>query len=402
MLLCQFSFKNFKSYRGDTVLDMRAMTDVDEFSDSIIVADDTRLLPVSVVYGPNAGGKTNLLSALACLVTTVVRPVVELKKTRTGFVMQSGEACVPFLFDDVSRDEPTEFLLFFCVDGYEYRYYLALKNGTVVSEMLDAREMASDELLELYGRDADGITLGGVLASEQLNTAVNPKMAYLSFLAINYDLAPINRALTWLERCLFCSYANPWEEQQLILSEEAAIKGQFIRAMNDMGIDITDYQLDAKSGQLLLERRLEDRVYSIAYQNESAGTKKVIAVMPLILTALREGRLVVVDELDAKLHPKLLTYIIKLFKNEAINKHGAQLIFSSHDMTTMNSTVFRRDEIWFAAEDEQHASELYSLNELRNEDGKGLARTEYSRQYLEGRYGADPYLQNMLEEGAWQ
>lgn len=107
-----------------------------------------------------------------------------------------------------------------------------------------------------------------------------------------------------------------------------------------------------------------------------------------------------VDELDAKLHPKLLRYVISLFKNPAINKNGAQLLFTSHDMSTMKNTVFRRDEIWFAAENEKHQREIYSLYEIRREDNERVNNTAaYDKQYLEGRYGADPYLQNMLLGG---
>ena len=125
--------------------------------------------------------------------------------------------------------------------------------------------------------------------------------------------------------------------------------------------------------------------------------KKLIAALPVILLALREGRLVIIDELDAKLHPKLLRYVILLFKNKEINRHGAQLLFTSHDMSTMKNTVFRRDEIWFAADNEAHESDIYSLHEMRSEDGSRIKNTAtYDKQYLEGRYGADPYLQNML------
>jgi len=111
---------------------------------------------------------------------------------------------------------------------------------------------------------------------------------------------------------------------------------------------------------------------------------------------------VVIDELDAKLHPKLLRYVISLFKNPRINKYGAQLLFTSHDMATMKNTVFRRDEIWFAALNKNHSSEIYSLYEIRREDNERVNSTAaFDKQYLEGRYGADPYLQNMLS-GGWK
>ena len=96
---------------------------------------------------------------------------------------------------------------------------------------------------------------------------------------------------------------------------------------------------------------------------------------------------------------KLLRYVISLFKNRNVNKKGAQLLFTSHDMTTMKNTVFRRDEIWFAAENERHESEIYSLYEIRRENNERVNSTAaYDKQYLEGRYGADPYLTHSISK----
>ena len=83
----------------------------------------------------------------------------------------------------------------------------------------------------------------------------------------------------------------------------------------------------------------------------------------------------IIDELDAKLHPKLLIYVISMFKNKKVNKHGAQLLFTSHDIATMKNTVFRRDEIWFAALNGKHSSEIYSLYEIRREDNERVNST---------------------------
>ena len=136
--------------------------------------------------------------------------------------------------------------------------------------------------------------------------------------------------------------------------------------------------------------------------DESSGTKKLFGLLPFIAKSLLRGTTLVIDELDAKIHPVLLKYLIMTFSNMEKNKKGAQLIFTSHDLSTMNSEVFRRDEIWFAALDENHSSQVYSLYEIRREDNERVNNTAaYDKQYLEGRYGADPYLQNMLSGGEW-
>ena len=89
-----------------------------------------------------------------------------------------------------------------------------------------------------------------------------------------------------------------------------------------------------------------------------------------------------------------------MFTNREINRNGAQLVFTSHDMTTLNSSVFRRDEIWFAAKTPEGPSTLYSLSDIADIDGKRVrTQNAYDRQYLAGRYGADPYLRSMLDWG---
>ena len=182
-----------------------------------------------------------------------------------------------------------------------------------------------------------------------------------------------------------------------MLVKDAAYKNQFICALNDMDIDISDYRYDEESKKLFMKRRLGDKEYELLFSEESDGTRKLIAALPVVLLALQEGRLVIIDELDAKLHPKLLRYVISLFTNKEINSKGAQLLFTSHDMYTLKNTVFRRDEIWFAAENELHESDIYSLHEMRGEDGERIKNSaSYNKQYMEGRYGADPYLQNMF------
>ena len=396
-MLCQFTFKNFKSYKDETIFDFQAAA-LPEFKETLITTKSAPdLVPVSAVYGPNGGGKSNLLQALSCVISTIVKPVHELGKNRQPLILQQKVDAIPFLFDDVSANEPTEFRLFFLNGSNMYCYYLALKDDEVISESLTRKSVTGKKTADIFDREKDKITLGYSINKKSINTNVNPKMPYLSFLAINYDIPEISEVMTWFESCIIRSYANPMVEHQIMLEKYVEYKNQFIRALNDMDIDITDYRYDEDSKQLYMKRKLGKKEYELTFTEESDGTRKLIAALPVILLALREGRLVIIDELDAKLHPKLLRYVILLFKNKEINRYGAQLLFTSHDMSTMKNTIFRRDEIWFAAENEAHESDVYSLHEMRSEDGSRIKNTAtYDKQYLEGRYGADPYLQNML------
>ena len=290
--------------------------------------------------------------------------------------------------------------MFFRIAKNEYCYYISIKNDEIISESLYRKSITGKKSATIFQRETTNIILGPSINKKSINTNINPKMPYLSFLTINYDISVISEVMTWFESCIIRSYANPMVEHQIMLAKDDPYKEQFIRALNDMDLDITDYRYDEDSHQLFMKRNFGSAEYELPFSAESDGTKKLIAALPVILLALREGRMVIIDELDAKLHPKLLKYVISLFKNREINKYGAQLLFTSHDMYTLKNTVFRRDEIWFAAENNAHESEIYSLHEIRGEDNDRVKNTAaYDKQYMEGRYGADPYLSNMLGGG---
>lgn len=401
-MLCQFGFKNFKSYKNETIFDFQA-GELSEFKESLIKDDKaTPLLPVSVVYGPNGGGKTMLLQALSCLITMVVFPIHELKKNRMNLIVQQRVNCEPFLYDEKSKNEPTEFNLYFRKNNNEYRYYVAIKNDIVVSESLFRRGIGAKKTAVIFTREENNIDLGASIGKSGINTDVNPKMLFLSFLAINYNISVIVEVQEWFESCVIRNYANPITDLKIMINENESFKKPFLNLLNEMGIDVCDYRYDSEKEDFLLTRKVNNVDYSLSLSKESAGTRKLFGSLPILMIALQTGRLAIIDELDAKLHPKLLRYIISLFTDPKINKFGAQLLFTSHDMSTMSNEVFRRDEIWFAALDDEHSSELYSLYEIRKEDGKRVnATASYNKQYLEGRYGADPYFKKMLDWGDW-
>ena len=395
-MISKFSFQNFKSYRDETVFDFQAVA-IPEFDDTLIKRKSvSALLPVSVVYGPNGGGKSNFLMALISLISVVVKPIAQLEKTRTS-VFQQHTKIRPFAFDVSSKNEPTVFDLFFRTEEKEFRYYLSVKDYEIIDECLYWRAYTGKKTATVFERERGIIELGSGIRSKSINTEVNPKMPYLSFLAINYDIPVIAEAQKWFESCIIKNYANWKAELSIYVQEDDFWKSSILTCLNDMGIDISDYRFDDNENQFYLQREVLGQKFELNYEDESAGTKKLFTMIPFILLALQQGRLVIVDELDAKLHPKLLRYIISLFKNTKINKYGAQLLFTSHDLTTMNNKVFRRDEIWFAALNELKSSEIYSLYDFRTEKEDHVNNTaSYSKQYLEGRYGADPYLRNIL------
>jgi hypothetical protein len=133
-------------------------------------------------------------------------------------------------------------------------------------------------------------------------------------------------------------------------------------------------------------------------ENESSGTNKIFDLAGYIVFALKFGLIVVIDELDAKLHPILTQEIIKLFHNSETNPENAQLIFTTHDTNLLGANLFRRDQIWFTEKDDLEATDLYSLLEFKDENGKTVRKDRsFEADYIRGRYGAIPYISNFQE-----
>lgn len=150
-----------------------------------------------------------------------------------------------------------------------------------------------------YGFDREGaeITLGASINKASINRSVNPKMPYLSFLAINYDIPVIVEVQKWFESCIVKNYANPIADRQIMFSDDESYRKKIVRALNDVDIDVSGYRYDEENHELYTQRMIEGKIYELSFNDESDGTKKMIAALPVILLALQEGRLVIIDEL---------------------------------------------------------------------------------------------------------
>lgn len=402
-MLCQFTFRNFKSYKNETILDLQAVNG-QNFQDALLSSpnDKNEFLPVSVIYGPNAGGKSNVLSALNSVISLVMKPVLMFENK---LIQYETVELTPFLFDETSSKEPTDFEIYFRPNNYyEYKYSISITNGKIEEENLYRRKLGKGgRITAIFERSSNRITLGASINKKNINLDVNEQMPYLSFLYINYKLEPVILAISWFQSCIIRNYANPVTEQHLIIGGGEEFKKKLILLMNEVGINISNFEFvkksdDERSYKIIFEHTVNGKTYQLNINQESDGTQKLFNVLPLVLIALNEGRLLVIDELDAKLHPKLLKFIIMLFKNPEINTKNAQIVFTSHDVSTMKSSVFRIDEIYFACKLDDESSDLYSLYEMRDESGNHIhPSAAFDKQYLEGRYGADPYFRNIMD-----
>ncbi len=401
-MLYQFRFKNFKSYKNETVFDMRA-ENIKEFEDSLLIdKNKERILPVSAIYGPNAGGKSGILEAIVCLVSMILKPrrlltENEINNKRTFAFLNEIK---PYKFDDESISKPTEFEIYFTTKNNEYRYELAVLSERIICESLYKKEFTGKKPAKIFERKKNDIILGDILKKENASTNVNENMPYLTFLSITNNIDLIIDVIEWFENITAINYAKQNFEDRIKVYDEGA-KDLFLEIIRAMDIDICDYRIEKKENGLInffTKHKNNNKEYELKFVDESEGTKKLFNLLPNIIEAMLTGGLVILDELDAKLHPKLLRYVIMMFKNKEINRLNAQLIFTSQDLITMNNQVFRRDEIWFACKNEEKESEVYSLYEIRDENGEHIrANASFSKQYLTGKYGADPYLSKMLD-----
>jgi len=228
-------------------------------------------------------------------------------------------------------------------------------------------------------------------------------LTLLSYLGIAYrENAVVKDVLGWFEYGIdFLNYGNPMQELRMAVANSDEVKHIMLDMIQEMDLDIVDFRVEEKENDLIevyTKHSVDGYETELNLSDESSGTKKLFGLLPFIAASLLTGTVLIIDELDAKIHPVLLRHIIMMFNDMSINRHKAQLIFTSHDLSTMNSDVFRRDEIWFVAKGNAQNSKLYSLVEFKNEKGESVRKdAKFDKQYLEGKYGADPCIKNIID-----
>lgn len=402
-MLCQFTVKNYKSIRDEMTFDMQAAA-ISEHENNIIRDKDGELfLPISAIYGPNGGGKSNVLEAMHTLASKVLRPLYATGDKEERIFLQKRLLIEPFAFSKKTKSQPTEFEIFFRTEIAEYRYKLHIMKDVVNYESLDRVKLDTGRRSALFERDTEEISLKGVFSKLKASEDLSATLPLLSYLGITYKKNEVVKdVLDWFEYGIdFLNYGNPIEELRMAVSNSEDVKQLMLDMIQEMDLDIVDFRVveDENDRIDVYTKHLVDGYETeLNLLEESSGTRKLFGLMPFIAGCLLTGTVLVIDELDAKIHPVLLRHIIMMFNDMSINKKKAQLIFTSHDLSTMNNEVFRRDEIWFVAKGNAQNSKLYSLVEFKNEKGESVRKdAKFDKQYLEGKYGADPYLKRIID-----
>lgn len=409
-MLCQFTFENFKSFKDETTLDFFADETTTHEKSLIIDKDGERFLPVIALYGPNGGGKSNTLEALEAVISFVITKIAIVQPEGILDTKQNINYMERLLnytfeelyykFDDNYKDKPLKFDILFRNEGFEFKYQLSILDLQIIEENLYARKISEENAKIIFERNQENCYLGEDL-SEIAVGKIRPTISLLSYIGMGYDIEIINNIISWFAKVEYLNFNDSKLDKQAFLPDNKTTKSKFLNMLKEMDINITDFRTEENSDgniiSLYTEHTLPNGMtYELDFDEQSSGTKKLFGFLLHLIYSLEYGDLVIADELDAKLHPKLLRYIIELFTNPEKNKHGAQLLFTSHSISTMIPEIFRRDEIWFCALNQNNASTLYPLTTFQEEN----TGESYGTQYMKGRYGADPYLRKILDWGS--
>ena len=287
---------------------------------------------------------------------------------------------------------------------------MSIFKGEIIEESLyEKKEYGKPALIFKRNRDMVEINKSYLSIKQQNSSIPGSSVPYLSLCTILFKNSLIAEIGNWFTNIGIIDFSDSMLEiafpaifaifcQNTVFKKGVdSLLKKFDLISNYEIVDVPNPITGLNDKSIKTYHKVNGKEFELTYNDESMGTKKVMQVAPSIVLALQKGSLFAIDELDAKLHPKLLEFIISLFTNPKVNVNGAQLMFTSHDMYTLNSDVFRRDEIWFACKNEEESTIVYSLADIKGEDKRTLrADLSFSKQYLSGRYGADPYYNKMI------
>lgn len=423
-MLINFTFQNYRSFRDERTLSLEAGS-VRELPECVVRRGGYALLPAAALYGANSSGKSNVISALATM-RSVVRGSVKLNP-------EDPLDYEPFRLDLDSSGKPTSFEIQFLLDDVRYRYGFTYDRVRICQEWLYEKRPGEREY-SLFLRAGDKYEISKTRFREGLGKT-EATQANRLFISLVAQLKGEKSAavLRWFGGCnclsgltgrgyenftlkMFHEHLDGSREAldffhriQLGFNDLIVTERPFTEEMANglpFGTDLQKKKLlERFKDSLVMEIKTTHNVYgpdgTVVRQDvfdkdemESEGTKKVIELSGPIFDTLLRGRLLAVDELDAKLHPLMTRAIVQLFMDPETNPKGAQLLFATHDTNLLSLALLRRDQIWFTEKDSTESTDLYSLMEFRDPRGaKARSESSLRKDYINGRYGAIPFIQ---------
>jgi AAA15 family ATPase/GTPase len=378
----------------------------EEVDNIVEVGEKYKLLKSAVIYGANASGKSNFMKALQ-----VFRNLVLTSADRTpdkGF-----ENYDPFLFNPRSATAPTVFEINFLLKNIRYSYLISfLKEKVIEEQLLFYPEGREAKLFKRIGQEYE---FGEYLKGQKVvvSQLTGENQLFLSKAARN-NLRQIVEVYRFFDQNFMAipfldKWVDNWyvykiageliktKENELFINNFKILLQSFDTGILDFRIEEAEFPSIEKAYEISMEHRIfdddgaEKGTAFTPISEESTGTQKLFVLGGLILRALMNGRVIMIDEFERSLHPLISSFLIHLFHDPKINKNGAQLIIATHDTNMLNGNDFRRDQIWIVEKDKTGASELFSLSDISGV----LKGAPYQKWYLSGRLGGIPGIKSL-------
>ncbi len=406
-MLLQFSVSNFRSFKDEQFITMIPAKIKGHEENIAHVAPGLDVLKSAVIYGANASGKSNFVKAFEKFVGLIAN-------SHYNTPGEPFRLYDPFKLSNSHKDSSTKFKVDFVIENVQYCYELIYSSIEVLHEKLvffpHGREAKYFERIKQnvsYGEYYKG-------PKKQLEQLIAPNQLFISKAANNGIEELVKIVSYFSNKYSIFSFSSEMPDNTLtsmitegLFNDEGLRPEKFVKLFKHLDVGIKGFQVTeepAKVGSFTIRKRRiktthnsndgkEDIVFDI--EDESLGTQKLFGLSALIVWALDNGAILIFDELERSLHPHISRFIISLFNNPKINKKNAQLIAATHDVTLLSEeNKLRRDQIWIVEKNEQGASQLFSLADM-----KGVRdNVPFEKWYLSGRFGGVPNIESLQFE----
>lgn len=410
-MIIDFTVKNFRSIKDEQTFSLFAEGSKNHLPSNVCFPGDGKIgvLRSAGIYGPNASGKSNLLMAFKALRFLI---------TNSGDLKDGDRIpCYePYLLSSKCSNAPITFEIeFFAFKNNRFIYKVEFDEYQIIEESLDY--FPSRQKANLFsrkeGQSWDSIYFGNHYKGGRKRYAFFKNNCYIAKAGDNADSPELIRSIfNFFRQDVFHLYANhevgvlDWKNDELLAKDigdilskvDTGISGFFFEERDVSKINFPDSFPESVKKRILetekkkavfLHSKEDGGLAEFAEELESSGTKKLYNILPLLVDAFESGGVLILDELDNSFHPHIAELIIKLFNSSDVNKNGAQLIFSTHNVNLMAPELLRRDQIWLTEKCDGR-TEFFSLDQFDRSMVK--SNSPFYKWYGEGRFGAVPSI----------
>ncbi len=416
-MLIEFSVSNFRSIKEEQTLSMIADSSTRKNDNTFvpIKGNKLRLLNSAAIYGANASGKSNILKALKTLLSYILTLNIDVDDNIPYYE--------PFELDKSCLSKPSIFKLSFIIEGIMYEYQIRFDSREVHDEQLDF--YPNKRQANLFIREKNKVKRGDYFQDKRLfSTKALTKYPYLSKVA-REEHEQMQKIYEYLKTYDFFAANDPHMRGSLVhyfnqlLQEDKKLKIKLDKLIRIADTHIEQIKIEEKNVDFNFDDQVPEEIKKIIigdnnyelfavhktrdgllegeeanfhfFQKESIGTIRLYVLGALMLVILNRGYILLIDEIDNSLHPKLCKFLIKLFHHPLTNPRNAQLIFASHETTLLDRELLRKDQIWFTEKNKYGETQLFSVQDFEKVKGD----EPFDLWYMQGKFGGQPNIKEV-------